>query len=184
MEQFTALDDDSKFYKEYGAMDARNYMSELKLQGIDLLEDINLSDVTSKAESYFNLSFGECIPVGDISKLSDYKAIYVASFLRETSSYKKNLKEQHDLKITNVKTLRDNYSILAIAAAARWFVLMESSSDILKLKDEDLINIASDIVDVITLNKYIDKSIRASFIGSFVKYSKLMISSLTKSYDL
>lgn len=185
MEQFNTLDDNSKFYKEYGAMDARNYMSELRIEGKDLLDDISLAEAKVRAESAFNVSFvsddGNLV-VGDSSKISDYKATYVASFLREVSLYKKNLQEQEELKANNVKNLRENYTVLAYAAAARWFVSMETSSDILKLKDEDLMRIATSIFSVMTSDKNTDRSIKASFVGAFIKTAKTLISSLVRSY--
>lgn len=185
MEQLNTLDDNSKFYKEYGAMDARNYMSELRIEGKDLLDDISLTEAKVRAESAFNTSFisdDGTLVVGDSFKISDYKAMYVASFLREVSLYKRSLQEQEELKANNKKNLRENYVVLAYAAAARWFVSMETSSDILKLKDEDLMKIATDIFTVMTINKYTDKVIKASFVGTFIKSAKLLISSLVRSY--
>lgn len=183
-EDVEILDDSAEYYRHLGIDDAQIWLKGL-IASDNLPEDLPLERILQASQYYFNKFYDEKGIMGQGEKTNDdallksYKEIYEKAFTRKAILFLKDIRKKQMDEETRLKALKSEYALEGGVEAARWFAAVSDASWADKVTDADAERIAN-ISYKFLHDTEENKELRTSFVGSFIRVSKILFSSLNK----
>ena len=184
---YDILDDSLEYYRHLGIDDAQIWIKGL-IASDNVPDVLTIDDAMKAANFYFDKYYeekgvhGTGKKTGDTSLLNSLKETYEKAFTRKALLYIKECRKKQADEASKLKELKSEYALEGGVEAAKWFAAIYDADFAKTVTESDAERIAQ-----ITFNYLHDtkenKELRTSFIGSFIRVSRILFSSIRKENE-